>query len=159
MKIEFYILSIFVYFLYVNAEKRNSDVLLPRIQRLQFQLFKSMQKSVNVLNTATFVTKCSDAGCSKTTHEKVGNVTRVTKCQPGFKEFRDHCYKYVKTERNFFEAEMFCRTQQSSLVEISDARRKNGLKAYSINLVLLCGFPELICLRKDNGSGCLQDYL
>ncbi|XP_078323438.1 perlucin-like protein [Crassostrea virginica] len=129
MKIEFYILSIFVYFLYVNAEKRNSDVLLPRIQRLQFQLFKSMQKSVNVLNTATFVTKCSDAGCSKTTHEKVGNVTRVTKCQPGFKEFRDHCYKYVKTERNFFEAEMFCRTQQSSLVEISDAKEEKWIKS------------------------------
>lgn len=118
MKIGFYLLGIIGFILYTNAEKRYSNALLSSIQRLQFQLFKSMQWRVNVLKTATFVTKCSDAGCSK-----------HTKCQAGFTKYRDHCYKHVTTKMNFFDAEMFCRTQQASLVEINDAYEERWIRS------------------------------
>ena len=56
------------------------------------------------------------------------------KCKQGFKMFRNHCYKFVTTKMNFFNAEMFCRTQQSSLVDIGDAEEDKWIKKISNEL-------------------------
>lgn len=124
-------------FLDVQAVRRDNNVLLSSIKRLQFQLFKSIQKETDVVKTATFETQCSDAGCSRSICMKNGGNSCgdiSMKCKQGFKMFRNHCYKFVTTKMNFFNAEMFCRTQQSSLVDIGDAEEDKWIKKISNEL-------------------------
>lgn len=52
----------------------------------------------------------------------------LTKCKKGFKINQNRCYKYVATKMNFFEAEMFCRTQRSSLTDIRDANEEQWIR-------------------------------
>lgn len=68
-------------FLDVQAVRRDNNVLLSSLKRLQFQLFKSIQKETDVVKTATFETQCSDAGCSRSICMKNGgNANKALKC-------------------------------------------------------------------------------
>lgn len=60
--------------------------------------------------------------------DKLSNIQHSPKCKKGFKINQNRCYKYVATKMNFFEAEMFCRTQQSSLTDISDANEEQWIR-------------------------------
>lgn len=139
----------------VHAEKRDTASLMSTIKNLYFKLYKSIQREANAIKSATFETQCFNSGCvyNTTTNniqskeadlcnmnivskldelamkmDKLGNTPQTMDCKKGFKRYRNHCYRYITTKVNFFQAEMFCRTQQSSLADISDAKEDQWIK-------------------------------
>lgn len=141
----------------VHAEKRNTASIMSTIKNLHVKLYKSIQKEANAIKSATFETQCFNSGCfyniasnnkqSKKADlcdvnvvlkldnlamkiDKLGNIPRTTECKKGFKRYQNRCYKYISTKVNFFEAEMFCRTQQSSLADIGNAKEDQWFKQF-----------------------------
>lgn len=139
----------------VHAEKRNTASLMSTIKKLYFKLYKSIQKEANAIKSATFETQCFNSGCFYNTAtnntqskkadlcdvnvvskldnlamkiDKLSNIPQTTDCKKGFKRFQNRCYKYISTKLNFFQAEMFCRTQQSSLADIDSAKEDQWIK-------------------------------
>lgn len=60
--------------------------------------------------------------------DKLSNIPQQTNCKKGFQRYQNRCYRYVSTNVTFFEAEMFCRTQQSSLADIGSAKEDQWIK-------------------------------
>lgn len=138
----------------VHAKKQDIAVMMSSIKRDYFKLFKSIQREASAISSATFETHCSNGGCFYNTvntsrngkivscdaHvvtrldsivmkiDKLSNIQHTTKCKTGFKINQNRCYKYVATKMNFFEAEMFCRTQQSSLTDIRDGNEEQWIR-------------------------------
>ncbi|CAC5396457.1 unnamed protein product [Mytilus coruscus] len=48
-------------------------------------------------------------------------------CKKDWNQFKDHCYYFSKEKKSWFEAERFCRTENSSLVNINDVNENNWL--------------------------------
>lgn len=138
----------------VQAKKQDIAVMMSSINRDYFKLFKSIQREANAISRATFETHCSNGGCFYNTvntsrngkivscdaHvvtrldsivmkiDKLSKIQHTTKCKTGFKINQNRCYKYVATKMNFFEAEMFCRSQQSSLTDIRDGNEEQWIR-------------------------------
>lgn len=139
----------------VHAEKRNTASLMSTIRNLYFKLYKSIQREANAIKSATFETRCFNSGCFYNTAtnntrsekadmcdanvaskldnlamkiDKLNNIPQTTDCKKGFKRFQNRCYKYISTKLNFFQAEMLCRTQQSSLADIGSAKEDQWIK-------------------------------
>lgn len=139
----------------VHAEKRNTASLMSTIRNLYFKLYKSIQREANAIKSATFETQCFNSGCVYNTAtnnkqskkadlcnvnvalkldnlamkiDKLSNIPQQTNCKKGFQRYQNRCYRYVSTNVTFFEAEMFCRTQQSSLADIGSAKEDQWIK-------------------------------
>nr|XP_022337538.1 lectin BRA-3-like [Crassostrea virginica] len=127
-----------------NATQQNQEgVLIKNISDLHFQLFSSIQKRTKMLKAAVFETQCSGSGCTFNGCESSGSDTcdgqmnqnlnkiqssisniekpKVIECKSGWKRYNDHCYYLFKTKMNWFDAQVFCRRQSTTLLQINDA--------------------------------------
>lgn len=119
--------------------EKQDDILISKIGKLHFQLFKSIQRKFNLLKTATFETWCSSDGCTFNNFTRAKQTQRQLKCRDGWQKFNEHCYKLVTTKVNFFEAEMYCRKEQSSLVDIDNAEEDAWIKGFKKDFLWISG--------------------
>ncbi|XP_052691169.1 C-type lectin domain family 10 member A-like [Crassostrea angulata] len=135
-----------------EAELLNEDdVLMKNISELHFQLFSSIQKKTKMIKTAVFETQCSGTGCTFNGCESSGSETcdgqmftklnkiqlsindiwkrkpEVIVCKDGWKRYNGHCYHFFSKKMNWFQAQVFCRNQNTTLVQINDANEHNWL--------------------------------
>ncbi|XP_062592105.1 snaclec 5-like isoform X2 [Saccostrea cucullata] len=113
----------------VRALQSKDDVLMKKISDLQFQLFTSIQEREKIIKTAVFETQCSVSGCAFDVCDK-----RKSVCSSGWKRYNKHCYRLFSTKMNWFQAQMFCRKQGTTLLQINDARE---------SMWLLKNFPKV----------------
>ncbi|XP_048776325.1 collectin-12-like [Ostrea edulis] len=130
--------AVFTLVLCTTLGEKQDEILISKIGKLHFQLFKSIQRKANLVKSATFETRCSNNGCSFDDC-RGGKQKDEHKCRDGWKKFNEHCYKLITTKLNFFEAEMFCRTQQSSLVNIENTNEDAWIKGFKEKHVWISG--------------------
>nr|XP_022337539.1 lectin BRA-3-like isoform X1 [Crassostrea virginica]XP_022337541.1 lectin BRA-3-like isoform X1 [Crassostrea virginica]XP_022337542.1 lectin BRA-3-like isoform X1 [Crassostrea virginica]XP_022337543.1 lectin BRA-3-like isoform X1 [Crassostrea virginica]XP_022337544.1 lectin BRA-3-like isoform X1 [Crassostrea virginica]XP_022337545.1 lectin BRA-3-like isoform X1 [Crassostrea virginica]XP_022337547.1 lectin BRA-3-like isoform X1 [Crassostrea virginica]XP_022337548.1 lectin BRA-3-like isofor len=117
---------------------------MKNISDLHFQLFSSIQKKTKMIKTAVFETQCSGSGCTFNGCESSGSDTcdgqmiqklnkiqssinnirkpKLIDCKSGWKRYNVHCYYLFKTKKmNWFDAQVFCRKQRTTLLQINDA--------------------------------------
>ncbi|XP_061174193.1 C-type lectin lectoxin-Lio1-like isoform X4 [Saccostrea echinata] len=98
---------------------------MKNISDLHFQLFSSIQERAKIIKTAVFETQCSESGCTFDACDKRKPLKSV--CSQGWKRYNGHCYHLFSTKMNWFEAQMFCRKQGATLLQINDARESKWL--------------------------------
>ncbi|XP_061174176.1 perlucin-like protein isoform X2 [Saccostrea echinata] len=92
---------------------------MKNISDLHFQLFSSIQERAKIIKTAVFETQCSESGCTFDACDKRKPLKSV--CNQGWKLYNGHCYQLFSTKMNWFEAQLFCRKQGTTLLQINDA--------------------------------------
>ncbi|XP_078321503.1 uncharacterized protein LOC111112316 [Crassostrea virginica] len=127
----------------LNAiQQEEEGVLMKNISDLHFQLFSSIQRKTKMIRTAVFETQCSGSGCTFNGCESSGSDTcdrqmiaklnniqssinniwkkkpKFIGCKDGWKPYNDHCYYSSSTKMNWFEAQVFCRKQGTSLLNL-----------------------------------------
>ncbi|XP_052691257.1 perlucin-like protein isoform X2 [Crassostrea angulata] len=124
---------------------------MKNISELHFQLFSSVQKKTKMIKTAVFETQCSGTGCTFNGCESSGSetcdgqmFTKLNKiqlsindiwkrkpeaivCKEGWKRYNGHCYHLFSKKMNWFQAQVFCRNQKTTLLQINDANEHNWL--------------------------------
>nr|XP_022307439.1 perlucin-like protein isoform X1 [Crassostrea virginica] len=130
------------------AYAQNDGILKKQLSDLHYQLFKSVQNKTSLVKMIAFETQCNLNGCSfngcndedsntcenqlmkKLTQiqksvDSLNNAKNLTKgCKSGWKAYGGHCYLYIKTPHNWFEAQMKCREFGGTLVQI-DSKEEN----------------------------------
>nr|XP_034317508.1 uncharacterized protein LOC117686527 [Crassostrea gigas] len=133
------------------ATYKEDDALVKNISDLHFQLFSSIQKKTKMIKTAVFETQCSGSGCTFNGCESSGSETcdgqMLTKlnriqssinnvwkrkpktmvCKKGWKRYNGHCYFLFSGKMNWFQAQIFCRNQGTTLLQINDASENKWL--------------------------------
>ncbi|XP_078336990.1 perlucin-like protein [Crassostrea virginica] len=151
-----------------NATQQNEDgVLMKNISDLHFQLFSSIQKKTKMIKTAVFETQCSGSGCTfngcessgsdtcdgqmiqklKEIESSINNIwkkkSKVIDCRSGWKRYNGHCYYLFKSKLNWFDAQLFCRKQRSTLVHINDASENNWVSKTFPNVLYWIDYTDL----------------
>ncbi|XP_052691234.1 galactose-specific lectin nattectin-like [Crassostrea angulata] len=132
-----------------DAAHSEDDVLMKRISDLHFKLFSSMKKKTKTMKAAVFETQCCASGCTFNSYKagvpRVCNGQLLTQlneiqssinniwkkkpiaCKHGWKRYGDHCYHLFRAKMNWFEAQIFCRKQGASLIQINNAGENRWL--------------------------------
>ncbi|XP_052691215.1 C-type lectin-like [Crassostrea angulata] len=134
-----------------DAAPNEDDFLMKNISNLHFQLFSSIQKKTKMIKTAVFETQCSGSGCTFNGCESSGSetcdgqmFTKLNKiqssinniwkrkstaivCKQGWKRYNGHCYHLFSGKMNWFEAQIFCRKQGTTLLQINNANENKWL--------------------------------
>ncbi|XP_062592104.1 snaclec 5-like isoform X1 [Saccostrea cucullata] len=116
----------------IRSLQDKDEILMKNISDLHFQLFSSLQERAKILKTAVFKTQCSESGCTFNVCNSKKPIQPV--CSSGWKRYNKHCYRLFSTKMNWFQAQMFCRKQGTTLLQINDARE---------SMWLLKNFPKV----------------
>nr|XP_022305465.1 C-type lectin domain family 10 member A-like [Crassostrea virginica] len=152
----------------LNATQQEEEgVLMKNISDLHFQLFSSIQKKTKMIKTAVFETQCSGSGCTFNGCESSGSDTcdrqmivklnniqssinniwkkkpKAIGCKDGWKPYNDHCYYSSSTKMNWFEAQVFCRKQGTSLLQINSADENNWISKNFKNVQFWIDYTDI----------------
>ncbi|XP_052691179.1 lectin BRA-3-like [Crassostrea angulata] len=143
------------------------DDLMKNISDLHFQLFSSIQKKTKMIKTTVFETQCSGSGCTFNGCESSGSetcdgqmFTKLNKiqssinniwkrkpapnvCKQGWKRYDGHCYHLFNTKMNWFQAQIFCRKQGTTLLQINNASENNWLTKNFPNVYYWIDFTDI----------------
>lgn len=143
------------------------DALRKNISDLHFKLFSSIQKKTKMIKTAVFETQCSGSGCTFNGCESNGSETcegqMLTKlnriqssinnfckrkpktivCKQGWKGYNGHCYHLFSGKMNWFQAQIFCRNQGTTLLQINDANENKWLTKNFPNVEYWIDFTDI----------------
>ncbi|XP_065941625.1 lectin BRA-3 isoform X1 [Magallana gigas] len=149
------------------APQTEDEMLMKNISDLHFRLFSTIQKKTKMIKTAVFETQCSGTGCTFNGCESSGSETcdgqmfkklnkiessisniwkrkpKVIVCKGGWKRFDGHCYYLFSAKMNWFQGQIFCRNQGSTLLQINNANENKWLTKTFPNVEYWIDFTDI----------------
>eukprot|EP00105_Crassostrea_gigas_P030477 XP_011452792.2 PREDICTED: galactose-specific lectin nattectin-like [Crassostrea gigas] len=150
-----------------DAALNEDDFLMKNISNPHFQLFSSIQKKTKMIKTAVFETQCSGTGCTFNGCESSGSETcdgqmftklntiqssinniwkkkpKANICKKGWKRYDGHCYHLFSAKMNWFQAQIFCRNQGTTLLQINNANENKWLSKTFPNIYYWIDFTDI----------------
>ncbi|XP_048730622.2 perlucin-like protein [Ostrea edulis] len=134
-----------------NANQGYDRKIKNQLSDLHYQLFKTVQNRTSLVKMVVFETECTKTGCTfngchsdersncgnemmkklqeiQNTVNTMKNAENKPKgCKSGWKSYKGHCYVFIRSRRNWFDAQMTCRENGATLVQINDAQENRWI--------------------------------